>query len=182
MCIRDSYFTGDIIKVLGTELGGTSPANDLTFTAVARYMQPYDDGSTIALRLSTNSGITVLDQQIVDGRILSATVSGLSVANGVYGSTGSPKFGRTEVQGRSFIYADGADFVDPLLAPDGITLEYPYNPRVADPASRQKGTITTFDGNSMQFFAHKDAYATQDQGDAYLKWPKMNIFHMQRLS
>jgi len=176
------YFTGDIIKVLGTELGGTSPANDLTFTAVARYMQPYDDGSTIALRLSTNSGITVLDQQIVDGRILSATVSGLSVANGVYGSTGSPKSGRTEVQGRSFIYADGADFVEPLLAPDGITLEYPYNPRVADPESRQKGTITTFDGNSMQFFANKDAYATQDQGDAYLKWPKMNIFHMQRLS
>ena len=176
------YFTGDIIKVLGTELGGTSPANDLTFTAVARYMQPFDDGSTIALRLSTNSGITVLDQQIVDGRILSATVSGLSVANGVYGSTGSPKSGRTEVQGRSFVYADGADFVEPLLAPDGITLEYPYNPRVADPESRQKGTITTFDRNSMQFFAHKDAYATQDQGDAYLKWPKMNIFHMQRLS
>lgn len=70
-------------------------------------------------------------------------------------------------------------FVDPILSPDGITYEYPYNQYVNNPLSFPIVAKTTFDGGSVNFFAYRDEYAAQDQGDAYLKFPRLHIYHTQ---
>ena len=77
--------------------------------------------------------------------------------------------------GSSLIYPNPVDFVTPVVGYDGSTLEYPYNDRVNDPGSLPNFNKTTFDGNSMRFFPYRDTYATLNQRDAYLKFPKTNI-------
>ena len=74
-------------------------------------------------------------------------------------------------------------FVTPVLAPESepnnLIYEYPYNQYVNNPKSFPSTAKTTFDGGSMEFFTYRDKYEAQDQGDAYLKFPRLNIYHTQ---
>ena len=62
-------------------------------------------------------------------------------------------------------------YYDPVIKTNNTVPNYSEIPQ------QVKVTSTIFDGNGTLFYDYRDSYVVPEQGNKYLKFPRVNVFH-----
>jgi hypothetical protein len=111
--------------------------------------------------------------QVTDivGNVVTVYPTAVSAAGSTITFIPQPSYNNTIYVRNGYTHGGVNVYYDPVTKTNNTVPNYSKIPQ------QIKTTSTIFDGNGTLFYDHRDTYVVPEQGNKYLVFPRVNVFH-----